>query len=68
LDRDAETDPVPSLDGAEPYVYSENIRTVINAPLQSNATVQHRKADRRCRLLMPAFQRKDSPLHGAPAP
>ncbi len=72
LDRDAGTDPVPSLDGATPYAYTNEIRGVLNtgSTVASHSPFSafsfYRTSDQRSRVLARQFQRQNAPLHGAP--
>ena len=72
LDRDAGTNPVPSLGGATPYEYSNTIRNTLYSLSNSKKGSIHikknklNKSKKKARKHKPHFHRQLPPLHGAP--
>ena len=72
LNRDAGTNPVPSLNGASPYAYSNAIRNLLysQALLKDKSKVikvnKLNRSKKKARMRRPPFDRNAPPLHGAP--
>lgn len=72
LDRDAGTDPIPSLGGATPYQYSNAIRNILfSQPLIKNRLLAMKKkqlnqSKKKAHKRKPPFEKLPPPLHGAP--
>jgi hypothetical protein len=76
LNRDGGTDPVPSLEGASPYAYTNAIREIIFNPEEATLALSHiprshisryRSRNKRAHMGIKPFERQAPPPHGAPS-